>query len=62
MVQESIAIDLYSGCGGLSTGAAQAIAGLRVAWALDRDRHAAASFVRAHPGVVFDCVDVAIAR
>lgn len=52
------AIDLYSGCGGMSTGAALAIPGLQVKWALDIDRYAAASFAKAHPDALVDCCDV----
>ena len=52
------AIDLYSGCGGMSAGAAIAIPGLQVKWALDIDRNASATFKKAHPETVVDCCDV----
>ena len=48
------AIDLYCGCGGMSAGARKSIPDIRVAWALDRDRHAAATFAAAHPEAVVD--------
>lgn len=53
-----IAIDLYSGCGGMSAGAAAAIPNLEVRWALDIDRSATSTFKAAHPEAVVDCRDV----
>jgi site-specific DNA-cytosine methylase len=54
------AIDLYSGCGGMSAGAAAAIPGLEIKWALDIDANAARTFRRAHPEAVVDCCDVSL--
>lgn len=54
------AIDLYSGCGGMSTGATIAMPDLQVKWALDIDRHAAATFKKAHPEALVDCCDVSL--
>ncbi len=54
------AIDLYSGCGGMSAGAAVAIPDLQVKWALDIDRHAVATFRKAHPDAIVDCDDVSL--
>lgn len=53
-----VAIDLYSGCGGMSAGAAAAFPDLEVKWALDIDRYATATFRAAHPEAVVDCRDV----
>ena len=53
------AIDLYCGCGAMSAGGKLGIPGLQVAWALDRDRHATATFAAAHPEATVDCADVA---
>lgn len=44
-----VAIDLFSGAGGLSTGFQEA--GFRVALAVEMDRHAAQSYRANHPGV-----------
>ncbi|TCQ09608.1 DNA-cytosine methyltransferase [Rhizobium sp. PP-F2F-G36] len=52
------AIDLYSGCGGMSAGAAMAIPGLEVKWALDIDENATRTFRKAHPKALVDCCDV----
>jgi len=54
------AIDLYSGCGGMSAGAAIAIPDLEVKWALDIDRNATTTFKRAHPEALVDCCDVSL--
>ncbi|MBX5218765.1 DNA cytosine methyltransferase [Rhizobium sp. NLR8a] len=54
------AIDLYSGCGGMSAGAAIAIPGLEVKWALDIDKNATATFKKAHPEALVDCCDVSL--
>lgn len=54
------AIDLYSGCGGMSAGAAAAIVGLEVKWALDIDANATRTFRKAHPEAVVDCCDVSL--
>lgn len=54
------AIDLYSGCGGMSVGAAVAIPGLEIKWALDIDANAARTFRKAHPEAVVDCRDVSL--
>lgn len=53
-----VAIDLYSGCGGMSAGAAAAIPDLEVKWALDINPDAVATFSAAHPEAVVDCRDV----
>jgi DNA-cytosine methyltransferase len=55
-----IAIDLYSGCGGMSAGAAAAIPDLQVKWALDIDANATRTFANAHPEAVVDCCDVSL--
>ncbi len=55
-----IAIDLYSGCGGMSAGAAAAIPDLEVKWALDIDANATKTFANAHPEAVVDCCDVSL--
>ncbi|WP_234804013.1 DNA cytosine methyltransferase [Ensifer adhaerens] len=54
------AIDLYSGCGGMSAGAAIAIPDLKVKWALDIDKNATATFKKAHPEALVDCCDVSL--
>ncbi|WP_246747347.1 DNA cytosine methyltransferase [Nitratireductor aquibiodomus] len=54
------AIDLYSGCGGMSAGAAAAIPDLEIRWALDIDANAARTFMKAHPKAVVDCCDVSL--
>ncbi|MBX4997465.1 DNA cytosine methyltransferase [Rhizobium lentis] len=54
------AIDLYSGCGGMSAGAAIAIPDLTVKWALDIDKNATATFKKAHPEALVDCCDVSL--
>lgn len=54
------AIDLYSGCGGMSAGAAAAIPDLEVKWALDIDANATKTFANAHPEAVVDCCDVSL--
>ncbi|MBY5351289.1 DNA cytosine methyltransferase [Rhizobium leguminosarum] len=54
------AIDLYSGCGGMSAGAAAAIPDLQVRWALDIDANATRTFANAHPEAVVDCCDVSL--
>ncbi|WP_245433212.1 DNA cytosine methyltransferase [Rhizobium sp. L43] len=54
------AIDLYSGCGGMSAGAAIAIPDLEVKWALDIDKNATATFKQAHPEALVDCCDVSL--
>ena len=53
-----VAIDLYSGCGGMSAGAAAAIPDLEVRWALDINSQATETFKAAHPEAVVDCRDV----
>ena len=55
-----IAIDLYSGCGGMSAGATAAIPDLEVKWALDIDTHATKTFGNAHKEAVIDCCDVSL--
>ncbi|MBY3144076.1 DNA cytosine methyltransferase [Rhizobium laguerreae] len=54
------AIDLYSGCGGMSAGAAAAIPDLEVKWALDIDANATKTFGNAHPEAVVDRCDVSL--
>jgi DNA (cytosine-5)-methyltransferase 1 len=54
------AIDLYSGCGGMSAGAAAAIPDLEVKWALDINASATRTFANAHPEAVVDCCDVSL--
>ncbi|MGO7374934.1 DNA cytosine methyltransferase [Rhizobium ruizarguesonis] len=54
------AIDLYSGCGGMSAGAAIAIPDLEVKWALDIDKNATTTFKNAHPEALVDCCDVSL--
>lgn len=54
------AIDLYSGCGGMSAGAASAITDLKIKWALDIDANATRTFSKAHPEAVVDCCDVSL--
>ncbi|TBA20982.1 DNA cytosine methyltransferase [Rhizobium ruizarguesonis] len=54
------AIDLYSGCGGMSTGAVIAIPDLEVKWALDIDKNATRTFRKAHPEALVDCCDVSL--
>lgn len=54
------AIDLYSGCGGMSAGASAAIPDLEVKWALDIDKNATRTFKNAHPETVVDCRDVSL--
>lgn len=54
------AIDLYSGCGGMSAGAAIAIPDLEVKWALDIDKNATRTFKKAHPEALVDCCDVSL--
>ncbi len=51
-------IDLYSGCGGMTAGAAIAIPDLEVKWALDIDEQALRTFKAAHPEATVDCKDV----
>lgn len=48
MTSQPIAIDLFSGCGGLSYGMGRA--GFDVILGIDHDRYALQSFVRNHPG------------
>ncbi|WP_246642819.1 DNA cytosine methyltransferase [Rhizobium laguerreae] len=59
-IMGQIAIDLYSGCGGMSAGAAAAIPDLKVKWALDIDANATKTFGNAHPEAVVDCCDVSL--
>jgi DNA-cytosine methyltransferase len=54
------AIDLYSGCGGMSAGAAIGIPRLDVKWALDIDKYATQTFKKAHPEALVDCCDVSL--
>lgn len=54
------AIDLYSGCGGMSAGAAIAVPDIEVKWALDIDRNATTTFKKAHPEALVDCCDVSL--
>lgn len=54
------AIDLYSGCGGMTAGASIAIPGLQVKWALDIDKNATNTFRKAHPEALVDCCDVSL--
>ena len=54
------AIDLYSGCGGMSAGASAAIPDLEVKWALDIDKDAIRTFRSSHPGAIVDCCDVSL--
>ncbi|WP_255720116.1 DNA cytosine methyltransferase [Oryzibacter oryziterrae] len=53
-----VAIDLYSGCGGMSAGAFAAIPDLEIKWALDIDPYASQTFRNAHPSALVDCCDV----
>lgn len=57
--KRQIAVDLYSGCGGISAGAEAALPNLDIRWGLDIDEYAAQSFAMAHPSAVVDCRDVA---
>lgn len=59
-IMSQTAIDLYSGCGGMSAGAAAAIPDLEVKWALDIDANATRTFANAHPEAVVDCCDVSL--
>lgn len=59
-IMGQVAIDLYSGCGGMSAGAAAAIPDLEVKWALDIDVNATKTFAHAHPEAVVDCCDVSL--
>jgi DNA (cytosine-5)-methyltransferase 1 len=52
------AIDLYSGCGGISTGAEMADVGISVRYGLDFNQHACTTFARNHPDAHADCLDV----
>lgn len=54
------AIDLYSGCGGMSAGARAAIPDLEVKWALDIDTDATRTFRNSHPEALVDCCDVSL--
>lgn len=54
------AIDLYSGCGGMSAGACAAIPDLEVKWALDIDTDATRTFRNRHPEALVDCCDVSL--
>ena len=54
------AIDLYSGCGGMSAGACAAIPDLEVKWALDIDADATRTFRNSHPEALVDCCDVSL--
>ncbi len=54
------AIDLYSGCGGMSAGASAAIPDLEVKWALDINADATRTFRKSHPEAVVDCCDVSL--
>ncbi|WP_418137111.1 DNA cytosine methyltransferase [Agrobacterium sp. El2ro-1b] len=54
------AIDLYSGCGGMSAGACAAIPDLEVKWALDIDTDATRTFRNSHPDALVDCCDVSL--
>lgn len=54
------AIDLYSGCGGMSAGACAALPDLKVKWALDIDADATRSYRKSHPKAVIDCCDVSL--
>lgn len=54
------AIDLYSGCGGMSAGACAAIPDLEVKWALDIDTDATRTFRKSHPEALVDCCDVSL--
>jgi DNA-cytosine methyltransferase len=54
------AIDLYSGCGGMSAGACAAIPDLEVKWALDIDTDATRTFRNSHPAAMVDCCDVSL--
>ena len=56
-----IAIDLYSGCGGMTAGAKVSIPDLDVRWALDQDSVACRTFAVAHPSAIVDNRDVATA-
>tara|TARA_R110002124_G_scaffold250589_8_gene415722 strand:+ start:9907 stop:11688 length:1782 start_codon:yes stop_codon:yes gene_type:complete len=57
-MMSQIAIDLYSGCGGMSAGASAALPDLQVKWALDIDKDATTTFREAHPEAIVDCRDV----
>jgi DNA-cytosine methyltransferase len=54
------AIDLYSGCGGMSAGACAAIPDLEVKWALDINVDATRTFRNRHPEALVDCCDVSL--
>ncbi|MCQ8875461.1 DNA cytosine methyltransferase [Mesorhizobium sp. LMG17149] len=54
------AVDLYSGCGGMSAGAVVAIPDLEIKWALDIDKNATQTFKKAHPEALVDCCDVSL--
>jgi DNA (cytosine-5)-methyltransferase 1 len=52
-----IAVDIFSGAGGLSLGAENA--GIKIGLAIEKDESAAKTFIRNHPGVKMLCEDIA---
>ena len=50
-MSENTTVDLFAGCGGMSTGFGQAPAPFRVVVANEMDRAAAETYRRNHPGV-----------
>ncbi len=56
------AIDIYSGCGGISAGAHLADPEIEIRYGLDVDRHALSTFARNHPLSYADNRDVEVVR
>lgn len=54
-----VGVDLYSGCGGMSVGAALGLKKLSVRYGLDFDKHACNTFAQNHPDAFVDNLDVA---
>ncbi|MGC0325023.1 DNA (cytosine-5)-methyltransferase 1 [Bradyrhizobium sp. USDA 326] len=54
-----VGVDLYSGCGGMSVGAALGLKNLSVRYGLDFDKHACNTFAQNHPEAFVDNLDVA---
>lgn len=55
-----VCVDLFCGAGGLSDGLR--MAGFRPVYALDFDKHAAATYKRNHPDTTIECRDVAVVK
>lgn len=54
--KEKIGVDIFSGAGGLSLGAEGA--GIRISLAIEKDKYAAKTFARNHPGSTIICDDI----